>query len=53
VDVLDPDVRRTFVLFGDPAMQVKSPPQPGAGGGHPPFGTRTPPSIPNRDKVKD
>ena len=23
--ISDPDVRRTFVLFGDPAMQVKPP----------------------------
>ena len=25
-NISDPDVRRTFVLFGDPAMQVKQPP---------------------------
>jgi hypothetical protein len=24
-NIADPDVRRTFVLFGDPAMKVKQP----------------------------
>ena len=25
LNISDPDVRRTFVLFGDPAMKVKQP----------------------------
>jgi hypothetical protein len=31
LQISDPDVRRTFVLFGDPAMQVKQPPADATG----------------------